>query len=822
MSETKAEAKAATAAAAARRGGFRFWHALLVVGVVLLLLALFSHHPDDLAVLEGGSDDALRNWIGPAGAHTARMLLYLFGVGAYPLLLLMIVCALRPLMSAPTQRQGYVGALVAVTIGTTVLFAMWPENLVDITSRLGIGHGGAPASALSGGVLGQKLAAPLDSPAPGLLTGTIGMVGAAITALVFLLSGIGFLAIADWLPVWRQWQAARQAAQGAANEVPGERRELRERLRRDREERLRREQEEKERAAAGVAPDTEAEPAAAPSPAAPREPDLDEDDDAERAAGAVKAGPVKAPARKSAAKRPAASQRPGAVDYRLPPMNLLEPVKSGEVGETAEAIKRNQETLQSTLDSFGLDATVTGAVSGPRVTRYEIAPEPGVKVEKISGISNNIAMDLQAKSIRVLAPIPGKNAVGVEVPNRTMFAVLLREIMESEAWKGSKAEIPVILGKEVSGNVAITDLAKAPHLLIAGATGSGKSVCINTLIMSLLYRFTPDELGLILVDPKVVEFEIYKTLPHLLTEVVNDPKKVPRALRWAIGEMERRYRVLAKVGVRNLASFNARAVPKEPVLDDAGEPIPPHLPFIVIVIDELADIIMLAKAEVETYIARIAQKARAVGIHMVLATQTPRKDIITGVIKANLPTRIAFQVRSVVDSRVILDQKGAESLLGRGDMLFIPPGSANLERLQGPMVSDKEISAVVGFASAQMEPRFIEAVVAEDEDEESLPGLGGDGEEREDGDLAMSPDDLAPAIRKFLQPGDDENFARALEVVLTEGKASTSYVQRRLKIGYNRAADIIDTMQKRGIVGPPPASGGANREILVDLDADGA
>jgi len=790
----------------------RIWRALIFsLLVVLLLLALASHHAADLAVLEGGSDGALHNWIGPAGAQTARLLLYLFGVAAYPLLLLLIICALRPLLPVPTRRQGYLAALIAVIFGVTVLFGMWPETMVGITERLGIGHAGAPKSALSGGVIGQRLAAPLDSVSPGILTGTIGTVGALITALVFLVSGGVFLIIADWVPVWQAWRAARQARQAVSDEFDA-RREMREKLRRDREDRLRREQEQQAAAAATAPP-----PPPPPPPPPVAEPEPEPEDAAEpppsQTTIAMPTQSVSVPARRPARRAVPASNRPGSAEYRLPPVNLLEAGKSSDPGESAEAIRRNQEILQATLDSFGLDATVTGAVSGPRVTRYEISPEPGLKVEKFSQISNNIAMDLQAKSIRVLAPIPGKNAVGVEVPNRTMLPVTLRSIMESDAWRQSKAEIPVILGKDVSGNVVITDLTKAPHLLIAGATGSGKSVCINTLLMSLLYRFTPEELGLILVDPKVVEFEVYKTLPHLLTEVVNDPKKVPRALRWAIGEMERRYRVLAKVNVRNLSSFNARAVPKEPVLDDDGEAIPAHLPFIIIVIDELADIMMLAKAEVETYIARLAQKARAVGIHMVLATQTPRKDIITGVIKANLPTRIAFQVRSVVDSRVILDQKGAESLLGSGDMLLIPPGSANLERLQGPMVSDKEIAEVVKFAAAQMAPSFIEAVVAEDEEDGTLPGLG---EEPEAGTAATA--DLAPALRKYVQPGDDENFVRALEVVLMEGKASTSYIQRRLKIGYNRAADIIDTMEKRGIVGPQPASG-ANREILAEVES---
>jgi S-DNA-T family DNA segregation ATPase FtsK/SpoIIIE len=420
-------------------------------------------------------------------------------------------------------------------------------------------------------------------------------------------------------------------------------------------------------------------------------------------------------------------------------------------------------------------------------------------------------MDLQATSLRILAPIPGKNAVGVEVANKTSTAVAIRSMMESESWTKGRQNIPIILGKDVTGKVEVADLAKSPHLLIAGSTGSGKSVCMNTLIVSLLYHFPPSDLRLIMVDPKVVEFEVYKTLPHLITPIVNDPHKVPAALRWAINEMERRYKVLSKVGVRNLEDFNSRKPSPEEILDDDGKPISDKLPYIVILIDELADIMMLAKAEVETSIARIAQKARAVGIHMVLATQTPRKDIITGVIKANLPSRVAFRVGSIVDSRVILDGKGAEKLLGQGDMLFLPPGSADLDRIQGSWVSDEEIKAVVNFVSDQAEQEFFDGVTADEDASANNSGGATDSN-------AASAMSASPAIAKYLRPDDDDNMKRALEVILMEGKASTSYVQRRLKIGYNKAADIIDQLEERGIIGPAPSTGGANREILVDVD----
>ena len=786
-------------------GGFRFRHAFLIILVLLLLLSLFSHNRADLNVLAHGVDAPLKNWIGPAGANIAMSMLYMFGLAAYPLTLFLVICALRPLIPIPVKRRGYIGSLIAIIVGTTILFAMWPQTFCHITEKIGLGHSQAPGSALSGGLLGQKIAAPEDSAAVGLLRSVIGMVGTLIVGSVLLLTGAVFVFIADWLPVIRVLREKKKSKSDSepASVITSPKKEKKESKdkNREEEEEIKTEDElERERIKENLRKQREAlmaEEGEIPPPAPEPEPQDPE--------------PPPPPAPKPAPSAPLppapkSSTSFGDTPYTLPPISLLQKPKQSATGGE-DFVQQQKRVLQTTLDSFGVDATVTGAVVGPRVTRYEITPEPGVKVEKISALTNNIKMDLQAKSIRILAPIPGKNAVGVEVANPKSSAVSARAMMESDYWTNSRANIPIILGKDVTGRVEVTDLAKAPHLMIAGSTGSGKSVCMNLIIMSLLYRFSPKELRLIMVDPKVVEFEVYKTLPHLITPIVNDPKRVPLALRWAINEMERRYQMLGKVGVRNLESFNSRTPSEEPEKIADGTVIPKTLPYIVILIDELADIMMIAKADVETSIARIAQKARAVGIHMILATQTPRKDIITGVIKANLPTRIAFRVGSNIDSRVILDKPGAENLLGQGDMLFLPPGSSDLERIQGAWVSDEEIRAVVNFVSDQGEQEFFDGVTV-DKEEEAAASVNAES----------SIGSASPAIAKYLKPDDSDNFKRALEIVFTEKKASTSYIQRRLKIGYNRAADIIDQLEERGIIGPQPSTGGANREILVDTE----
>lgn len=500
------------------------------------------------------------------------------------------------------------------------------------------------------------------------------------------------------------------------------------------------------------------------------------------------------PARPCVPPEPPPPPEPLPDPWPLPsPDGLLKPDTGAGTTVTEEEITGNRRIIQETLDNFAIDAEVASAVSGPRVTLFEVDPAPGVKVESISAIGNNLAMELAAESLRILAPVPGQRFVGIEVPNRTAAPVRLRGLLADPQWTENAALIPLPIGRNIRGENIFLDLARAPHLLVAGATGSGKSVCLNSMLLSLLFRFGPEQLRLILVDPKVVEFAVYKDLPHLLTPVINDTKQVPFALQWVITEMEWRYRVLAAAGVRHLEGFNKRA-PRSGEVDDDGNPLPARLPFIVVVIDELADIMMTAGDEVETLLARIAQLSRAVGIHTVIATQRPSVNVITGVIKANYPTRIAFQVSSQVDSRTILDGKGAESLLGRGDMLYKAPGGARVMRVQAPMVDDLEIESVVADVCGRAKPQFVEAVVKPRQpDLPGVPGAAGGGA----GDDA-----------------DEELIRQAIDVIVHDRRATTSYVQRRLRIGYNRAALIMETLEKRGVIGPQ--IGAAPREILIE------
>jgi len=520
-------------------------------------------------------------------------------------------------------------------------------------------------------------------------------------------------------------------------------------------------------------------------------------------------------------------------NYIFPNLDLLTnpPERNAELDKNEH--EQTAGALVQTLKNFNVSVTMGEVHTGPVITRYEVVPTAGVKVNKILGLENDIALGLKAMAVRIQAPVPGKGCVGIEVPNKNPEAVFLRDLLESEDWVKSKAEIPIALGKEVSGRPLIADLTKMPHLLIAGATGSGKTVCINTIIASLLYHSSPEDLRFIMVDPKIVEMQAYNSLPHMMIPVVTDPKKVPQALKWLIGEMERRYHIFAKIGVRNIAGFNDKQKAKRKEeqerkaqealdemktdkeedilgLDEVPEAeapeievprdeqieIPEKLPYIVCIIDELADLMMVAQADVETGIARLAQLARAAGIHLIIATQRPSVNVITGIIKANLPSRIAFQVSSKVDSRTILDAGGAEQLIGRGDMLFSPPDSSKMVRSQGCFVSDDEINHIVEFLKKNGPPQFFEemqrSLEAADEEE---GGAGG----------AAGPED------------GDEMYPQALDVLRATKRASTSMLQRRLRIGYNRAARIMEMLEDQGIVGPD--NGSQPREILVDLDS---
>ena len=503
-------------------------------------------------------------------------------------------------------------------------------------------------------------------------------------------------------------------------------------------------------------------------------------------------------------------------DYLFPPMDILSDPSSSEDSARDEDHKATASALVRTLSEFGVQVDMGEIHSGPVITRYDIHPAPGVRVEKIQNLDKNIALGLKTTTVRVIAPVPGKGCVGIEIPNKEPSQVCMREILESRDWADSNSEIPIALGKEVSGSPLVADLTRMPHLLIAGATGSGKTVCLNAVICSLLYHSSPEDLRFVMVDPKIVEMQGYNALPHMLIPVVTDPKKVPAALKYLINEMEGRYKIFATVGVRNIAGFNAKrqedaaseqerreleadlspeeraAVSQIEVPRDEEIVIPEKLPYIVCIIDELADLMIVAPAEVETCIARLAQLARAAGIHLIIATQRPSVNVITGVIKANLPCRIAFKVASKVDSRTILDGIGADHLIGRGDMLFLPPGAADIVRSQGAFVSDEEITEIVEFLKSNGEPEF-------DLDFQMHVESGGDGEEEGD---PMEGDELLPD---------------ALEVLRSTKRASTSMLQRRLRIGYNRAARIMEILEDQGIVGPD--NGSQPREILKNFDS---
>jgi DNA segregation ATPase FtsK/SpoIIIE, S-DNA-T family len=497
-------------------------------------------------------------------------------------------------------------------------------------------------------------------------------------------------------------------------------------------------------------------------------------------------------------------------NYEFPPVKLLKEQAKPAAGNSDEEHRQNAETLLRILGEFGVEVSLGEIHVGPVITRYEVVPAPGVRVEKIAGLDKNIALGMRAQSVRILAPIPGKAAVGVEVPNLHPTPVGMRELLESEDWASAKAELPIALGRDVSGKPLISDLAKMPHLMIAGATGSGKSVCINSIVTSILYSKSPKDVRLIMVDPKVVELKVFNSLPHMFIPVVTEPKKVPAALKWLLGEMEQRYQIFAKANVRNIVGFNTRkkdvkekgdAQPSLQGLDALGGDMiemPEHLPYIVAIIDELADLMILAPAEIETSIARLAQLARAAGIHLIIATQRPSVNVITGVIKANLPSRIAFQVASQVDSRTILDTKGAETLIGRGDMLFSPPGTSRLVRAQGAFVGDEEVHDIVEFLKRNGPPQYAQAV-------------------QQQIDRASSEDDEEEGDDDGDTGSDEDLYAKALDVLKSSRRASTSMLQRRLRIGYNRAARIMEMMEEKGVVGPE--NGSSPREILGDLDA---
>ncbi len=480
--------------------------------------------------------------------------------------------------------------------------------------------------------------------------------------------------------------------------------------------------------------------------------------------------------------------------YSRPSMDILDEAEEKVVTDLSEQLRATSILLEETLQTFGIEARVTDVTRGPTITRYELEPAPGIKVARFQALSDDIALALKAHRIRVEAPIPGKGRVGIEAPNAERDPVLIRELIESRVFKRGKGKLNLVLGKDIAGEVKIADLATMPHLLVAGATGAGKTVCVKALLASLLFQHTPDDLQLILIDPKMVELSIFNDIPHLITPVVIDPKKASVSLTWLINEMEERYRLFADLRVRNIEVYNHSVENGEIEMEgDEDDPeshslsVIRRLPYIVCVIDELADLMMLARSEVEDSIARLAQLARAVGIHMIIATQRPSVDVLTGVIKANFPSRISFQVSSRVDSRCILDEIGAERLIGMGDMLYLPAGQSKPTRIQGAFVSDDEMNSLIMHLKRQAPPQY----------KDEIENWGKSRDKLEE--IADEPDEL---------------FDDAVHIVMETGQASISMVQRRLRVGYTRAARLIDMMERKGIVGPH--TGSKAREILVD------
>ncbi|HEY9050237.1 MAG TPA: DNA translocase FtsK, partial [Gammaproteobacteria bacterium] len=501
-------------------------------------------------------------------------------------------------------------------------------------------------------------------------------------------------------------------------------------------------------------------------------------------------------------------------DSELPPLRLLDEAIKSDKGLSTEALEALSRLVELKLNDFNIEVEVVAVHPGPVITRFELQPAPGVKASKITALSKDLARSLSVVSVRVVEVIPGKTVVGLEIPNEHREIVSLSEILKSKTYDKSSSPLTVGLGKDISGNPVVADLAKMPHLLVAGTTGSGKSVGINAMLMSLLYKSSPEDVRMILIDPKMLELNIYDDIPHLLTPVVTDMSEAANALRWCVGEMENRYRLMSSLGVRNITGYNRKV--KDAI--EAGTPIPDPLfkpnefldidqpvptlkpiPYIVVIVDEFADLIMVVGKKIEELIARLAQKARASGIHLIIATQRPSVDVITGLIKSNIPSRIAFQVSSKVDSRTILDQMGAEQLLGHGDMLYMTAGTSIPERVHGAFVADHEVHSVVAHLKQQGRPNYIEDILQDNSDSVVLPGetpanFGGSGAE------------------------SDPLYDEAVKIVVDSRKASISYVQRRLKIGYNRAARMVEDMEAAGVVSAMQSNG--QREVLAPPSVD--
>jgi S-DNA-T family DNA segregation ATPase FtsK/SpoIIIE len=710
--------------------------ALLLLGLAgFFLLALGSHSPaDPQGFLAIGKAAAVNNAAGKGGALVAAYCLWGLGLAAFWLPLMFLGLAWQSHHEGLDdlgwpQTVSAVGVLLA---SAGLLSLGWPA--VNWGGELIYGGGGL------GKLIAGALRAGLNPLGAALALGLVlllSLMGATRLSYVGLMALLGQGLRSAWGLVWRR------EAEGLA-EVPPYRPR-------------------RPRVGRPIITQTggEAEvPVLTPSPSPP--------------APAPEAGAAKA--RKLA-------PTPGV--FTLPSLDLLDPSPPWNQQVQENAMLAQAQKLEDTLRHFGVEGRVTAIMTGPVVSRFEYEPALGVKISKITGLADDLALALKALSIRIVAPVPGKGVLGIEVPNPKRQVVALREILADTSYQKSASRLTLALGKDIMGTPVVTDLAKMPHLLIAGATGSGKSVGLNAMILSVLFKASPEEVRLLLVDPKRIELSMYEDIPHLLHPVVFNPKEATTALHWAVGEMERRYALLSDLSVRNIEGYNQKAKAKKPDPRIEEGILPRSLPYLVIVIDELADLMLVSSRDTEEYLIRLAQKARASGIHLIVATQRPSVDVITGLIKANFPTRISYQVSARADSRVILDVMGAERLLGMGDLLFMPPGTSRLKRIHGPYVSDEEVTRVTEFLKAQARPEYEAGITEMREAEEEIAENG----------------------------EKDEKYADAVELVAETRNASISMLQRRLRVGYNRAARIIETMEKEGLIGP--SDGIKPREVYV-------
>jgi S-DNA-T family DNA segregation ATPase FtsK/SpoIIIE len=731
---------------------------------VYLLLSLMSYHPGDPGWSHSGPTGAIRNYGGVVGAWFADVFLYLLGYLAY----------LFPLMVAFSGWLVFRGRSPTGGIDLHVLAVRWSGFLLTVASGCGLAtlHFDSAPGALpldAGGVFGNLVGRGLDA--------LFSFMGATLFLLALFLSGVtlftglSWLSLMDWTGKmtlqgidWLAEQFTRLKAEFEAR-----------RARIEREETVAAKQEKRKKT---------------PRKAPRIEPTPKKIEISERVERERQVKLFDAPA-----------------NTELPPLSLLTESYGYYEGYSDEALEAMSRLVEVKLADFGIEVEVVAVQPGPVITRFEMQPGTGVKVNQISNLAKDLARGLSAISVRVVDVIPGKSVVGLEIPNEQREIVSLGEILKSSEYDESSSALTLALGKDIGGMPAVADLAKMPHLLVAGTTGSGKSVAINAMILSLLYKTLPKDVRMIMIDPKMLELSVYEGIPHLLTPVVTDMKEAANALRWCVGEMERRYKLMAALGVRNIGGFNRKVqeaidrgepipdplfIPDELLEEDPEPPLLEPLPFIVVIIDELADMMMVVGKKVEELIARLAQKARAAGVHLILATQRPSVDVITGLIKANIPTRIAFQVSSKIDSRTILDQPGAEQLLGHGDMLYLAPGTGIPTRVHGAFVDDGEVHRVVDHLKGRGEPDYIEDILQTTTD--FLPGGGSQGDSGDDAE-------------------GDPLYDDAVRVVTETRRASISGVQRRLKIGYNRAARMIEQMEACGIVGPQQTNG--NREVLA-------